>query len=252
MMKNYMHKQILKISLIFVCCVVLLSPTKNGYSDSILGSGVSIQTDGKTGHGILIIKSTMYQAQNLTIQMGNPVKISGDVFDGKEKSKLVLTGTNVKYTLYKFTGYIIGKKSTEVKLDLYIIGPNPPLTTSVVKKTLQVNQLKLAVKTPQIAAVTYSYGFSVKVFDKKINPTGDYDINIGKIQDVKISVVIKDNNNKIVKTFNGVTDNQGYYSDSFRILNYLPSSSYNIIFNATKSGYISDSVTKTVFVYAYN
>lgn len=245
-----MYKQILKISLIFVCCVVLLSPTKNGYSDSILGTGVSIQTDGKTGHGALIIKSVLYQAQNLTIQMGNPVKISGDIFSGKEKSRLVLTGTNVKDTLYKFTGYVIGKKSTEVKLDLYIIGPNPPLTTSAVKKTPQVNQLKLAVGSPQIVVVTYNYLFSVKVFDKKINPTGDYDKKIGKIQGAKISVVIKDNNNKIVKTLSGTTDNQGYYSDSFRILNYLPSVTYHVIFNATKSGYVSDSVTKTVFVLA--
>jgi len=245
-----MYKQILKISLIFVCCVIILSPTKNGYSDAILGSGVSIQSDGKTGHGILIIKSTMYQAQNLTIQMGNPVKISGDVFVGKEKSKLVLTGTNVKDTLYKFTGYVIGKKSTEVNLDLYIIGPNPPLTTTAVKKTPQVNQLKLVVNSPQSVVVTYNYGFALKVFDKKINPTGDYDKKIGKIQGVNISVVVKDINNKIVKTLSGVTDNQGYYSDSFRIQNYSPSVTYHVTFNATKSGYTSDSTTKTVYVLA--
>jgi hypothetical protein len=245
-----MYKQILKISLIFVCCIVLLSPTKNGYSDSILGSGVSIQTDGKTGHGVLIIKSIMYQTQNLTIQMGNPVKISGDIFAGKEKSKLVLTGTNVKDTLYKFTGYVIGKKSTDVKLDLYIIGPNSPLVSHVIKKTPQVNQLKLVVNTPQTVVVTYNYGFAVKVFDKKINPDGNYDQKTGKIQGANIVVVVKDNNNKIIKTLNGVTDNQGYYSDSFRILNYLPIVTYHVFFNATKSGYISDSVTKTVFVLA--
>lgn len=247
-----MYKQILKISVIFVCCVVLLSPTKSGYSDSILGAGVSIHTDGKTGHGVLIIKSTMYQAQNLTIQMGNPVKISGDIFVGTEKSRLVLTGTNVKDTLYKFTGYVIGKndKTDVVKLDLYIIGPNPILKAPEVKKTSQVNQLKLAVSSPQIVVVTYNYLFSVKVFDKKINPTGDYDVNIGKIQGSKISVVFKDKNNKIIKTLNGVTDNKGYYSDSFRIVNYLPSVTYHVIFNATKSGYISDSMTKTVFVHA--
>ena len=245
-----MYKQILKISLIFVCCVVLLSPTKNGYSDSILGTGVSIQTDGKTGHGALIIKSVLYQAQNLTIQMGNPVKISGDIFSGKEKSRLVLTGINVKDTLYKFTGYVTGKNGNTdvVKLDLYIVGPNPILKATTVKKTPQVNQLKLAVGSPQIVVVTYNYLFSVKVFDKKINPTGDYDKKIGKIQGAKISVVVKDNNNKIVKTLSGTTDNQGYYSDSFRILNYLPSVTYHVIFNATKSGYVSDSVTKTVFV----
>ena len=246
-----MLKQILKISLIFVCCIVLLSPAKNGYSDSILGAGVSIKTDGKTGQGVLKINSITYQAQNLTIQMGNPVKISGDVFVGTEKSKLVLTGNQVKDTLYKFTGYVVGKNLiTNVKLDLYIIGSNPPPILPVTKKAPQANQLELIVKSPQIVVVTYDYGFSVKVFDKKINPTGNYDQKTGKIQGAMISVAFKDNNNKIIKTLNGVTDSQGYYSDSFRILNYLPSVAYHVTFNATKSGYISDSVIKTVFVHA--
>ena len=246
-----MQKQILKISLIFVCCVVLLSPAKNGYSDSILGTGVNIQTDGKTGHGVLKINSIAYQAQNLTIQMGNPVKISGDVFVGTEKSRLVLTGINVKDTLYKFTGFVIGKSGmTNVKLDLYIIGPNPPPVPPIAKKSPEPNQIKLVVKSFDKVVVTYSYGFSVKTFDKKINPKGDYDQKTGKIQGAKISVVFKDNNNKIVKTLNGVTDNQGYYSDSFRIVNYLPGVTYHVIFNATKSGYLSDSVIKTVFVQA--
>ncbi|MDE1769553.1 MAG: hypothetical protein KGI28_03230 [Thaumarchaeota archaeon] len=246
-----MLKQILKISLIFVCCLVLLSTAKNGYSDSILGAGVSIKTDGKTGHGVLKINSVTYQAQNLTIQMGNPVKISGDIFNGKEKSRLVLTGINVKDTLYKFSGIIVGKNGIrDVNLDLYIVGANPPPLPPATKKVPQPNHLELIVKSPEIVVVTYNYGFSVKVFDKKINPTGNYDQKTGNIQGVKISVSFKDNNNKIVKTLNGVTDNQGYYADSFRILNYLPSTPYYVTFNATKSGYISDSVIKTVFVHA--
>lgn len=246
-----MLKQILKISLIFVCCLVLLSPAKNGYSDSILGTGVSIKTDGKTGHGVLKIKSITYQAQNLTIQMGNPVKISGDVFVGTEKSRLVLTGIQVKDTLYKFTGYIVGKNlNTNVKLDLYIIGANPPPLVPVAKKAPQANQLKLAVQSFDQVIVTYSYGFSVKAFDKKLNPTGNYDQTIGKIQGAKISVIFKDNKNNIVKTLNGITDKDGYYSDSFKIANYLPNVTYHVIFNATKTGYLSDSVIKTVFVQA--
>ena len=246
-----MLKQILKISLIFVCCLVLLSPAKSGYSDSIIGTGVSIKTDGKTGHGVLKINSIAYQAQNLTIQMGPQVKISGDVFDGTEKSRIVLTGINVKNTLYEFIGFVLGKNGmTNVKLDLYIIGPNPPPPVTVAKKAPQTNQIKLVVQSFDKAIVTYSYGFSVKAFDKKFNPIGNFDQNIGKIQGVNISVVIKDKDNKIVKTLNGITDNYGYYSDSFKILNYLPSVTYKVIFNATKSGYLYDSVIKTVFVQA--
>ena len=246
-----MLKQILKLSLIFVCCLVLLSPAKNGYSDSILGTGVSIQTVGKTGHGVLKINSITYQAQNLTIQMGPQVKISGDVYDGTEKSRLVLTGINVKDALYEFTGYTIGKSGmTNVKLDLYIIGANPPPIPPVAKKAPQLNQLKLAVHSFDQVVVTYSYGFSIKTFDKKLNPTGNYDQKIGKIQGAKISVIFKDDKNNIVKTLSGITDKDGYYSDSFRILNYLPNVAYHVTFNATKTGYLSDSVIKTVFVQA--
>lgn len=246
---NNMLKQILKISLIFICCLVLLSPAKSGYSDSILGTGVNIQSDGKTGHGILKINSKIYQAQNLTIQMGPQIKISGDVYDGIKKSKLVLTGIKVKDTLYEFTGYILGKNGmTNAKLDLYVIGPNPPPPATISKNAPQLDQIKLVVQSFDKVTVGYSYGFSVKTFDKKLNPTGDYDQKNGKISNVDISVAIIDKNNKIVKTMKGKTDSQGYYSDSFSIVNYVPSVTYHVMFNATKSNYLSDSVIKTVFV----
>src|SRR5574340_1569613 len=244
-----MPKHVLKILLIFVCCSILLAPVKSAYSDTILGTGTNIQTDGKTGHGVLSINSVTYQAPNLAIEMGKIVKISGDIFVGTEKSKLSLSGTKIKDITYEFTGFVIGKSGTEyVKIVLYIIGANPKATSSPIQKTVQTNQIELVVKSFDKVIVGYSYGFSVKAFDKKLNPTGSYDQKVGKLAGVNISVVIKDKNNKILKTFNGVTDNQGYYSDSERIVNYLPSVTYHVIFNATKSGYLSDSVVKTGYV----
>jgi hypothetical protein len=154
-----------------------------------------------------------------------------------------------------FTGFVIGKSGTEyTKLDLYIIGANPQTITKPIpanpsiQKTVQTNQIKLVVKSFDRVTVGYSYGFTVKTFDKKSNPTGNFDQGEGKIPWTKITVTIKDKNNKIVKTFNGITDSQGYYSDSERIVNYLPSVTYQVIFNATKAGYLSDSAVKTVFV----
>ena len=250
-----MSKYILKILLLlFVCCSVLLAPVKSAYSDSILGTGVSIQTDGKMGHGVLKINSIAYKAPNLTIEIGKIIKMSGDVFDGSEKSKLDVTGVKVKDTLYKFTGFLIGKKGmTNVKLDLYVVGANSHImakSNTLTQKTMQSNQIILVVKSFDRVTVGYGYEFSAKAFDKKLNPTGDYEEKIGKIPGVNISVVFKDKDNNILKTFNGVTDSQGYYSDSERIVNYLPNVTYQVIFNATKSGYLSDSVTKTVFVQA--
>jgi hypothetical protein len=47
-----MSKQILKILLIFACCAVLLGViAKNVYADTILGTGINIQSNGKTGYG---------------------------------------------------------------------------------------------------------------------------------------------------------------------------------------------------------
>lgn len=250
-----MSKHILKILLIFVCCSILLVPIKSAYSDSILGTGTSIQTDGKIGHGVLKINSVTYQTPNLVIEMGKIVKISGDIFVGTEKLKLSLSGTKVKDTSYEFTGFIIGKSGTKyTKLDLYIVGANPKTITNSIlvnpstQKTAQTSQIELVVKSFDKVTAGYSYGFSVKAFDKKSNPTGSYDQKVGKISGVNISVVLKDKNNNVLKIFNGVTDNQGYYSDSERIADYLSSATYQVIFNATKSGYLSDSVIKTVFV----
>ena len=245
-----MTKHSLKLLLIFVvCCSILLAPIKSAYSDTILGTGTSIQTDGKTGHGVLKINSATYQAPNLSVEMGKTVKISGDIFVGAEKSKLSLTGTKIQDITYEFTGVIIGKSNTQyVKLVLYVIGANPKVASSPIQKAAQANQIELAVKSFDQVIVGYSYGFSVKAFDKKLNPAGSYDQNVGKLAYVNISVVIKDKDNKILKTFNGVTDGQGYYSDSVKIANYLPNVTYHVIFNATKSGYLSDSVTRTVFV----
>jgi hypothetical protein len=70
-----MSKHILKILLIFVCCSILLAPVKSAYSDSIIGTGTSIQIDGKTGHGTLKINSVVYQAPNLAIEMGKIINI---------------------------------------------------------------------------------------------------------------------------------------------------------------------------------
>lgn len=249
MENNNMPNHVLKILLILVCCSIFLVPIKSAYSDTILGTGTSIQTDGKTGHGTLGINSVTYQAPNLTIEMGKIVKISGDIFVGTEKSKLSLSGTNVKDVTYELSGFVTGKNGTKhVKLVLYIVGENPKATTNSIQKNIKLDQLELVVKSFDKVIVGYSYGFSVKAFDKKLNPTGSYDQMVGKLASVNVSVVFKDKNNNVLKTFHGITDNQGYYSDSERIVNYLPSVTYHVVFNATKSGYLSDSITKTVFV----
>jgi len=250
-----MSRQILKILLIFSCCTILLAPvSKNGYADSILGTGINIQSDGKTGHGTLTINSIVYQAPNLAIEMGNPVKISGDVFSGTEKSKLDMTGIKVKGTIYGFVGFLIGKNGmTDVKHDLYIISSDPTTvksSPSSTQKIMQMNQIKLAVKSYDKVTVGYSYGFEVKAFDEKSNPSGNFDQKYGKVEGVNISVVLKDKSGKILMKFNGITNNQGFYSDSKPVVNYLPKVTYSVIFNATKTGYLSDSVVKTVFIQA--
>lgn len=255
-----MQKKILKILLIFACCAVLLgSIAKNAYADTILGTGVNIQSNGKTGHGTLTINSVVYQAKNLTIQMGNIVKISGDVFSGTTKSKLVITGVNVKDTLYSFSGFLIGNNGmTNVKLDLYITSSNPIISksnptiskSSPTQKTIKLSQIKLVVKSYDRVVVGQVYGFEVKTFDKKSNPTGNFDQKYGNVPGVNISVVLKDKNGNVLMKFNGITNSQGYYTSSKSIVNYLPTATYQGIFNATKTGYLPDSVIKTVFILA--
>lgn len=91
------------------------------------------------------------------------------------------------------------------------------------------------------AVIGYIYGFSVRVYDAIKNPRNDYYQNWGYLQDVTINLSVKNQKGTIVKSFNGITDKNGFYSDSFRIPDNFRATSYVVVINATKEGFVADN-----------
>jgi hypothetical protein len=106
------------------------------------------------------------------------------------------------------------------------------------KKPIKLNLISLS---QSHATIGHSYGFSVRVYDAVKNPRSDYYQNWGYLQDVTINVSIKNQDGIIIKSFNGITGKNGHYSDSFRIPDDFKATSYVVILNATKEGFVADS-----------
>ncbi len=79
------------------------------------------------------------------------------------------------------------------------------------------------------------------MYDEIKNQRSDYYQNWGYLQDAIINVSIKNQEGIIVKSFNGTTNKNGYYSDSFRIPDNFRATSYIVVINATKEGFVADS-----------
>jgi len=106
------------------------------------------------------------------------------------------------------------------------------------QKPIKLNLISLS---QSHATIGHKYGFSVGVYDEIKNPRNDYYQNWGYLQDVIINVSIKNQEGIIVKSFNGTTNKNGYYSDSFRIPDNFRATSYIVVINATKEGFVADS-----------
>ncbi len=142
--------------------------------------------------------------------------------------------------------------------------PSKDYTKTTTKPVQEKHVVKQETKQPQKpiklnlislshshAIIGHSYGFSVRVYDALKNPRSDYNQNWGHLQDVIINVSIKNQDGVIVKSFNGTTNKNGHYSDSFRIPDDFRATSYVVILNATKEGFVADSDQTRLYVTYY-
>lgn len=113
---------------------------------------------------------------------------------------------------------------------------------STVKKESKdvIKKLNLITKHYSVVEIQQNYRITMKVYDAEKNPTSNFDQNYGFVSGVKIIAKILDSNSNVVKSFEGVTDNHGYFSDGFRIPDNFKPGTYKVIVTAEKDG-LSDS-----------
>jgi len=65
--------------------------------------------------------------------------------------------------------------------------------------------------------IKQTFQFQVRVYDAKTNPPPDFTLNQGVIEGAKVTVNILDSEGFVVKSFEGLTDERGYFTDNYRI-----------------------------------
>ena len=116
------------------------------------------------------------------------------------------------------------------------VKPKASLTEQKTQSKDTTKKIILITKHYSPAEIQYSYRITTRVFDADKNPIGNFDQNYGFIVGVKIKASILDSAGRVVRSFDGITDKHGYFSDGFRIPdNFLPGT-YKVIVTAEKDG----------------
>ena len=173
-----------------------------------------------------------------------------------EKISLSLFGNLVESSkngsVYGFTG-AIDKNNQTIKAiyTVKIIKFNPTSETVTEKKETQPTQSTVtetkelkngAHKIVLIATqydpvqISYVYKITAKVYEADKNPTSNFNQNYGFVAGAKIIAQIIKSDGRVVKSFEGITSNNGYYSDGFRIPDNFFPGTYKVVVTAEKNG----------------
>jgi len=107
-----------------------------------------------------------------------------------------------------------------------------------ISKNASPAKITLVVKYSDHVRIAYPLVINAKVFYANQDPTGNFDQYYGFISNAKITVQILNPNGILVQSFTGVTDNHGYYYQTFRIPDNSRLGTYSILISAQ----VGDSV----------
>lgn len=99
-------------------------------------------------------------------------------------------------------------------------------------KNVVPTKIILVVKYSDHVRIAYPLIINAKVFYANQNPTGIFDQYYGFIPNAKITIKILDPNGVLVKSLTGITDNHGYYYQSFRIPDNFRLGTYSVLVSA--------------------
>ena len=116
-----------------------------------------------------------------------------------------------------------------------------------IAKNASPAKIILVVKYSDHVRIGYSLFINAKVFFANQNPAHNFDQYYGFIPNAKITIQILDPNGVQVKSFTGVTDNHGYYYQTFRIPDNSRLGTYSILISAQAGDY-TDSKKLVLFI----
>jgi|SRR6266850_4802475 len=119
--------------------------------------------------------------------------------------------------------------------------------TDGITKNVPVTKIILITKYSDHVKISYSFFINAKVYYANQNPSGNFGQYYGFIPNAKLTVQILDPNGVLVKSFTGVTDNHGYYYQTFRIPDNSRIGTYAVLVSA-QMGDATDSKKLPLFI----
>ena len=116
-----------------------------------------------------------------------------------------------------------------------------------ITKNVPVPKIILVTKYSDHVKISYSFFINAKVYYANQNPSGNFDQYYGFIPNAKLTVQILNPNGVLVKSFTGVTDNHGYYYQTFRVSDNSLVGTYAVLVSA-QMGDSTDSKKLPLFI----
>jgi len=101
-----------------------------------------------------------------------------------------------------------------------------------ITKNVPVPKIILVTKYSDHVKISYSFFINAKVYYANQNPSGNFDQYYGFIPNAKLTVQILNPNGVLVKSFTGITDNHGYYYQTFRVSDNSLVGTYAVLVSA--------------------
>jgi len=116
-----------------------------------------------------------------------------------------------------------------------------------ITKNVPVPKIILVTKYSDHVKISYSFFINAKVYYANQNPSGNFDQYYGFIPNAKLTVQILNPNGVLVKSFTGITDNHGYYYQTFRVSDNSLVGTYAVLVSA-QMGDSTDSKKLPLFI----
>lgn len=101
--------------------------------------------------------------------------------------------------------------------------------------------ITLIAKHPERVHLQKSYTFLIRVYDAKENPKDNFYQNWGYLSNVNVTATIFGSDGNVVRSFSGLTNNFGYFSDGFFVPSNFRVGTYTTQIMAEKDGALSDA-----------
>lgn len=169
-----------------------------------------------------------------------------------EKIDVLVTGKFLRQTidgvLYSITVHIHSDQHTQIETEGEIIGIMLKETPKDIILEEPINLLFL-IKDTHHRLQDQEYSFTTKIYDKKQNPTSEWNVKGGEISDAEIIVRVVDLQGNTLREIKGTTNELGWFEGKFPIdIPTFPRGEYSVLYTAKFQNNIVENI-KPLYVF---